>query len=352
MVFTPNKQLVFLKSLPTGYPVAGEHLAVQSSSTIDLDAPLQEGQVLLKVHLLAMDPFMRGPMRLSEPGDYFPSYTVGQPIYGITTSTVLKSTNPRFKKDDLVVGMTTFEEYTIVSSGPFSEWLAVCNEAKTSGLPLSYYVGILGMPGHTAYAGLLEVGKPKKGETLFVSGASGTVGQLVGQMGKLLGLHVVGSAGSDEKCAFLKEAGFDGVVNYKTDNMREKLAELCPNGVDVYFDNVGGETLEAAIERANRLARFVCCGMASTYNAEKEVGIRNLFKIIPKHITLEGFAVTDYSHLEGQFKKEVTQWLLDEKIKYRETITDGFDEAAQAFVDVMHGRNFGKQVVFVSKPSF
>ncbi|KAI9278775.1 hypothetical protein BDA99DRAFT_493132 [Phascolomyces articulosus] len=353
MVQTPNKQLVLLKQLPEGYPVVGEHIDVRES-TIDLEAPLQEGQALIKVHVISIDPFLRSSMRGNSRDEHIPPVDVDQPMYGYTLSTVIKSNIDKFQQDDIVVGITNLEEYTTISSSdPFFSVTRVRNDIKNSVLPLSYYVGVLGMPGHTAYAGLFEVGKPKKGETLFVSAAAGAVGQIVGQLGKILGLRVLGSAGSDEKIAYLKEIGFDAVFNYKTtSNISEKLTELAPKGIDVYFDNVGGETLEAVLENANRFARIVACGMISTYYSEKDIGVRNLMKIVPKHITLEGFAVFDYMHLEDQFTNEVTQWLKEEKMKYRESTTNGIDGAAQALVDAMHGKNNGKQIVHVSSPSF
>ncbi|KAI9278874.1 hypothetical protein BDA99DRAFT_544929 [Phascolomyces articulosus] len=353
MVQTPNKQLVLLKHILRGYPVAGEHIDVQESS-IDLEAPLKEDQALLKVHTISIDPFLRGPMKGVDAGGYFPPFDVGQTMYGYTISTVIKSNIDKFKQGDVVIGITNLEEYAVISSShPFFSFCIVRNDIKDSGLPLSYYVGVLGMPGLTAYFGFLEVGKPKKGETLFVSAAAGAVGQIVGQIGKILGLRVIGSAGTDEKIAYLKQIGFDAVFNYKkTNNMSEKLAELAPEGIDVYFDNVGGETLEAVLNNVNRFARIAVCGMVSTYNAEKDIGVHNLMNIVPKHAKLEGFAVSDYFHLEEQFTKDVVQWLKEGKLTYRESVAENIDEAAQALVDVMYGNNSGKQIIRVSDPSF
>ncbi|KAI7852709.1 hypothetical protein BDC45DRAFT_550450 [Circinella umbellata] len=353
MVQTSNKQLTLLKNIPHGYPVVGEHIDVKES-TIDLEAPLEEGAILLKIHIISADPFMRSPMKGNDSGSFFPPYLIGQPMYGMTVSSVIKSNNAKFNKDDLVVGITNIEEYTVIDpSNPFFNWLEIRNKTKTSGLPLSYAVSVLGMPGQTAYHGLLQVGKPKEGETLYVSAASGAVGQLVGQIGKQRGLKVVGSAGSDEKVAYLKEIGFDEAFNYKkTSSITNTLKELCPNGIDIYFDNVGGEQLEAAIDNANHFARFPLCGMISTYNTKEPVRVRNMMSLMPKHITLEGFSVSDYFQLNDQFTEEVTGWLKEGKIQYRETIAGSIDEAAQAVVDVFYGKNFGKQSIYVSDPSF
>ncbi|KAI9247495.1 hypothetical protein BDA99DRAFT_549008 [Phascolomyces articulosus] len=350
---TPNKQVIFLKTLDIGYPVVGEHIAVQESS-IDLNAPIEQDEFILKTLTISIDPFIRNPMKTpstkksAAPIAY---YSIGSPIYGFTASRVIRSRNTKFNEGDIVTGVTYLEEYTLISpkTNPFASWLTVRNEIKESGFPLSYHLSVMGMPGFTAHAGLFEIGKPKKGETLFVSAASGAVGQLVGQIAKLQGLYTIGSAGTDEKVAYLKEIGFDAAFNYKTTpDIAEKLAELAPQGIDIYFDNVGGEILEAALESANRFARFICCGMISIYNTENQVGIRNVFQIVGKHITMEGFMVQDYGHLEGAFIKEMKQWLNEGKIKYRETIVEGFDQTAQAILDVQYGKNFGKQLVKVA----
>ncbi|KAI8140402.1 hypothetical protein BJV82DRAFT_581365 [Fennellomyces sp. T-0311] len=343
-----NKQVIFSK-VPTGYPVPGEDITVQES-TFDLDAPVAEGEFVLKLLALSVDPYMRGRMRDPAIKSYSPAFPLGKPMTGDTMNVVVKSNNPNFKEGDLVYGLTgcgVFSEYFTVTKQmvPFFE---VRNDPKETGLPISNYVGVLAMPGMTAYVGLLKFGAPKKGETLYVSAASGAVGQLVGQIGKTLGLHVVGSAGSDEKVAYLKEIGFDGAFNYKTSDTNEKLSELCPNGIDIYFENVGGEMLEAVIDHANQFGRIIACGMISQYNREKPQGIHNLMKVVAKRLRIEGFIVGDSVEMKAPFRKDMTKWLLDGQIKYRETIADGIDKTPQALVDVLRGNNFGKQVVKVA----
>lgn len=195
---------------------------------------------------------------------------------------------------------------------------------------------------------MIKFGKPKKGESLYISAASGAVGQLVGQIGKILGLHVVGSAGSDEKVAYLKELGFDGAFNYKTQDTQEAFKELLPNGIDIYFENVGGKMLEDVISHANRFARIVCCGMISQYNTQNPTPIHNLIQVVAKSLEIRGFIVSDSPEMETPFREEVTKWVQEGKIKYRESVAEGIENTPEAFLDVLHGKNFGKQVVKVA----
>ncbi|KAI8140404.1 hypothetical protein BJV82DRAFT_715917 [Fennellomyces sp. T-0311] len=343
-----NTQVIFSK-IPTGYPVAGEHMTI-NKSTIDLDAHLSDGQFIIKQLAFSVDPYMRGRMRDASIKSYVPAFELGKPMTGGTMSIVIKSNNPRFKVGDIVdggVGAGVFEEYTLVT--PETEkYLTVRNDPKETGLPLTYYLGVLGMPGMTAYVGLKKFGAPKKGETLYVSAASGAVGQLVGQIGKALGLRVVGSAGTEEKVAYIKELGFDGVFNYKTSSTDQKLSELCPNGVDIYFENVGGEMLETTINHMNDFGRIVACGMISQYNTDKPYGVRNLMQIVAKRLRMEGFIVMDNVEMEEPFRKDMTQWLLEGKIKYRDSIISGIENTPQALIDVLQGKNFGKQIVKIA----
>ena len=194
----------------------------------------------------------------------------------------------------------------------------------------------------------MKFGKPKKGETLYVSAASGAVGQLVGQLGKIQGLRVVGSAGSDEKVEYLKELGFDSAFNYKNVDYNEALKEHCPNGIDIYFENVGGKMLEAVINNANRFARIVCCGMISQYNTQNPEPIHNLIQVVGKSLEIRGFIVSDSPELTEVFRKEVTQWIKEKKIQYREDVVEGIEQTPQALIDVLRGKNFGKKVVKVA----
>jgi NADPH-dependent curcumin reductase CurA len=196
---------------------------------------------------------------------------------------------------------------------------------------------------------LFAIGKPKKGETLFISAASGAVGQLVGQLGKEFGLHVVGSAGSDEKVAYLKSIGFDDAFNYKTENIDEALTRTCPKGIDVYFENVGGETLEIVINHMNVFGRIVACGMISQYNTQEYYGVKNLMMIVGKRLRFEGFIVSDHNDMEPEFLTKVIALLKEGKFQYRETISEGIETTPQALADVLKGNNFGKQVIKVDR---
>ncbi|KAK4521990.1 uncharacterized protein ATC70_004529 [Mucor velutinosus] len=338
-----NTEIIFAK-VPTTYPVEGEHMIVKKSE-IDLDAELPQGAILVKTLCLSVDPYMRGRMRDASTKSYSPAFPLNQPMNGHVMASVVKSNNDKFKEGDLVYGMSSFAEYALIPE-PYTTYLEVRNEAKDSGLPLTNYIGVLGMPGMTAYVGLIKFGKPKKGESLYVSAASGAVGQLVGQIGKILGLHVVGSAGSDEKVEYLKSIGFDGAFNYKTKDTKEAFAELLPNGIDIYFENVGGKMLEDVIAHANKFARIVCCGMISQYNTTEPYGIHNLIQVVAKSLEIRGFIVSDSPEMQEPFRRDMTKWLQD-GLKYRETVAEGIEKTPQALIDVLKGVNFGKQVVLL-----
>ncbi|ORZ05846.1 hypothetical protein BCR42DRAFT_484958 [Absidia repens] len=336
-----NTQIIFSK-VPTGYPVIGEDITVKKTE-FDLDAPLNDGEFIVKNLVLSVDPYMRGRMRDASVKSYSPPFDMNQPMTGHTMRLVIKSKSSLYPEQSYVYGLGAFEEYTKLNDQVAKAYgLVVRNDPKTNGIPLSNYVGVLGMPGMTAYAGLYKIGEIKKGETIYVSAASGAVGQLAGQIAKAQGLRVVGSAGSDEKVAHLKEIGFDGAFNYKTEDTDAKLTELCPNGIDVYFENVGGKMLEIVLTHLNTFGRIIACGMISQYNLTKAEKVGNLMNIVAKRIKFQGFIVSDYADLEPQFLADVTQMILDKKIKYRKD--------PEAFLDVLHGRNFGKQVVDVATP--
>ncbi|KAL0084870.1 hypothetical protein J3Q64DRAFT_1809666 [Phycomyces blakesleeanus] len=348
---TSNTQVIYVKP-PKEYPIIGETMKI-AKSTIDLDCALSQGDIIIKNLVLSVDPYMRGRMRDPSIESYAPAFEFNSVMTGDTMSVVIKSNNPKFKQGDLVYGKTGlgyFEEYSHVKGAYADIGYVVRNDPKTTGLPLTYYVGVLGMPGLTAYVGLQKYGKPKKGETLYVSAASGAVGQIVGQIGKALGLHVVGSAGSDEKVAYLKELGFDGAFNYKTQSIDEKLKELCPKGIDIYYESVGGEMLEHVLNHANNFGRIVVCGMISQYNTSNPYPIRNIIYVLTKRLTMSGFIVMDKENIayEEEFMRTCTQWLLEGKIKYRETVAEGIENTPQALLDVLKGKNFGKQVVKIA----
>ncbi|KAI9284117.1 hypothetical protein BC943DRAFT_326368 [Umbelopsis sp. AD052] len=343
---TSNTKVIFNK-IPTAFPQPGEHMVV-AKSTIDLDTPLADGDFIVKTLVLSVDPYMRGRMRAPETKSYSPPFLVGEPMNGHVVAEVIKSNNDKFKQGDYVYGNGPFQEYTHVRAAEAGRFV-VRNEARDSGLPVSYFVGVLGMPGLTAYVGLFAIGQPKKGETLFISAASGAVGQLVGQLGKEFGLHVVGSAGSDEKVEYLKTIGFDEAFNYKTENISEALGRTCPKGIDVYFENVGGETLEAAITHMNVFGRIVACGMISQYNTKDQYGVKNLISIVGKRLRFQGFIVSDHQELEPEFLTKVIALLKEGKFQYRESISEGVETTPQALFDVLKGNNFGKQVVKVDR---
>ncbi|KAL9555038.1 hypothetical protein MBANPS3_002548 [Mucor bainieri] len=338
-----NTQVIFTK-VPTAYPTEGEHMIIRKSE-IDLDAELLPGAILVKTLCLSVDPYMRGRMRDASIQSYSPAFPIDGPMSGHTMTSVVKSNNDKFKEGDIVYGMSGFSEYALIPEAEAAQ-LEVRNDAKDSGLPLTNYIGVLGMPGMTAYVGLIKWGKPKKGEYLYVSAAAGAVGQLVGQIGKVLGLHVVGSAGSDEKVEFLKSIGFDGAFNYKTTDTKEAFAKLLPNGIDIYFENVGGQMLEDVIDHANKNARIVCCGMISQYNTTEPHGVRNLMQVIVKALEIRGFIVGDSPEMQEPFRKDMTKWLQG-GMKYRESVADGIEKTPQALIDVLKGINVGKQVVLL-----
>lgn len=345
-----NKQVHYTGIIPTTYPEEGKHMKVVESF-IDLDAELPKGNLILKTLEISVDPYMRGRMRDPSIKSYLPAFEPNQPMLGDTMSVVIKSNNNDYKVGDLVYGRTgfgKFEEYSQLTAEEAKANFIVRNDAKENGLPVSNYVGVLAMPGFTAYYGLHQIGKPKPGETLYVSAASGAVGQLVGQFGKAAGCYVVGSASSDEKVEYLKSIGFDAAFNYRNGDIEENLRTYCPNGIDVYYENVGGKMLDAVLKVANNFARIVACGMISQYNLTKPEPLYNIGLIVNKRIKLDGFLYTDHHDYEEQFFREVTPLLVSGEIKYLESTSYGIESLPQALIDVLKGKNFGKQVVHIA----
>lgn len=337
-----NKAIIF-HSVPHGFPTS-ENLRLETRS-VDLDA-VPAGGVILKNGVTSFDPYMRGRMRPAEVKSYSPAYELGAPIDTAGVSKVVKSDCPDFKEGDVVIGPTRMEEYTVVEKERLAGLRLLDNK---EGLPLSYYLGILGMPGLTAYSSFYELGEPKKGETIFISAASGAVGSLVGQLAKREGLTVVGSVGSDDKAEFLTSTlGFDAAFNYKKESPSAALKKYAPQGIDIYYENVGGETLDAALEAANNFARFIMCGMISQYNAKSKselYGVKNTMNIVSKRLTIRGFIVGD-KNLGPKYSKEhqqnVKRWLVNKELTYRETLTEGLENAVDGFVGMLKGQNFGK----------
>jgi len=300
---------------------------------------LKEGELLLKSKYVSVDPYLRG--RMSDAPSYIEPFKVDKPIESGIIAEVLESKDSNFSKGDYVSGTLDWKE-TQVSN---AKGLMKVDPDKA---PLSAYLGVLGMTGLTAYLGLTEIGKPKKGETLLVSGAAGAVGSVVGQIGKILGLRVVGIAGTDEKVEMLKsEFGFDEGINYNTTKyMKEAIAKACPDGVDVYFDNVGGEISEAVLFNINKFSRTVNCGAISVYNdteLPKSISVQPF--LVKKSSSMQGFVIFDFVDKHPAGIKQLTEWLNQDKLTYTETIREGFENIPQAFLDLFDGKNKGKMVV-------
>jgi NADPH-dependent curcumin reductase CurA len=333
MTPTTNRQ-VLLKRRPVGRPVADDF------EIVDTPVPaLKDGDVLRRTIYLSLDPYMRG--RMSEGPSYAPAVALGQVMVGQTVSEVIESRNPAFKTGDIVVVYDGWQQYGC-SNGQGVRTI------DPSLAPISYSLGVLGMPGLTAYVGLLDLGQPKTGETVVVSAASGAVGSVVGQIAKIKGCRAVGVAGGTEKCDYvIRELGFDACVDHKRDDFADALAAACPGGIDVYFDNVGGPVLKAALRLINQNARIPLCGTIAEYNATELPPGPNLRPLLVKRAMIKGFIVSDHAERLPAFLKECAGWLREGKIKYREDIVEGLEAAPAALLKLFDGRNFGKLLVRV-----
>ncbi|KAK3166201.1 hypothetical protein QOZ80_1AG0042700 [Eleusine coracana subsp. coracana] len=312
---------------------------------VALRVPEDAGPAMLVKNLyLSCDPYMRGRMRDFH-GSYIPPFKPGSAIEGLGLGRVVDSTHPGFSAGDIVSGMTGWEDYSLISK---SEQL---RKIQQSDIPLSYHLGLLGMPGFTAYVGFYEICSPKKGEFVFVSAASGAVGQIVGQLAKLHGCFVVGSAGTNQKVELLKEKfGFDAAFNYKEEpDLTAALKRYFPEGIDIYFENVGGPMLDAVLLNMRMHGRIAVCGMVSQHGLTDPVGIHNLYCLVSKRIQMKGFIQSDHLHLFPLFVEDVTKHYRDGKIVYVEDMTLGLENGPAAFVGLFSGKNVGKQVVCVSQ---
>ena len=303
-----------------------------------------DGQIVIAVQFLSVDPYMRG--RMKDAASYAAPIQLGELITGGGVGRVIASRNPRYEVGDSVMGDVGWQTHCLTDGKGF-------RKVDPSLAPISTSLGILGMPGLTAYFGLLDLGKPKAGETVLVSGAAGAVGSLVGQIAKIQGCRAVGIAGSDDKVQWLtKELGFDAAFNYKTvvpDEYRNTIAALCPQGVDVYFDNVGGPLTDATFPLINQRARVIICGQIHHYNDEKGAqGPRHLFHLIVKRARVEGFLVFDYFERFKEGLTQMAQWLGDGKLQYREQFYTGFENTPSAFIGMLNGENTGKMLVKVA----
>eukprot|EP00253_Pinus_taeda_P029978 PITA_29978 len=334
-----NKQIIF-KDYITGVPKVSDMLLKSTKLPLQLKDGSQD--VLVKNLYLSCDPYTR--LRMRNRVFFTDNLTPGSVITSRGVSKVVISNHPDFKEDDLVMGYTGWEEYSIIPGANSLQ------KIKDTDLPISYYLGVLGFPGFTAYFGFYELGSPKAGEKVFVSAASGAVGQLVGQFAKLHGCYVVGSAGSKQKAELLKnKLGFDDAFNYKEEtDLKAVLKRYFPNGIDIYFENVGGEMLDAVLENINNRGRIAACGMISQYNLEEGQGIKNLTQVITKRLKIEGFIISDYWERYPQFAEKVRGYIKEGKIVYVEDIADGLENTPAAFAGIFEGKNIGKQVVRLS----
>ncbi|MEC1777291.1 NADP-dependent oxidoreductase [Bacillus mojavensis] len=338
---TTAQQQIQLARRPQGVPVHEDF----RFETISVPKPKQ-GEVLVKTLYVSVDPYMRG--RMQDTKSYVEPFALDEALSGGVIAEVV-SDGDKLKQGEIVIGNLNWQEYSAVSE-------SAVRKIDTSLAPASAYLGILGMTGLTAYFGLLDIGRPKEGETVVVSGAAGAVGSAVGQIAKIKGAHVVGIAGADDKIDYLKnELQFDEAINYKTaDDIQKALADACPNGVDVYFDNVGGPISDAVMNLLNEFARIPVCGAISSYNAENEaddMGPRVQSKLIKTKALMQGFIVSDYSDRFPEGAKQLAEWLRDGKLHYEETVTEGFENIPDAFLGLFKGENKGKQLIKVSDPS-
>ncbi len=326
---------IHLKQRPVGMPTENDFELVER--------PIPEpgpNQFLVRNIWMTVDPYMRG--RMMDRKSYVPPFQPGEVLDGGSVGQVVKSNNPGFAAGDYVCGFAAggWREYNVTDGTMFQK-------VDPSVAPLQCFLGVLGMPGLTAYTSLLRIGEPKAGETVFVSAAAGAVGSVVAQISKIKGCRVVGSAGSDDKCKWLvEEAGIDAAVNYRKGNLFGDVSKACPNGIDIYYENVGGEHLETALELMNQKGRLVMCGMISMYNAvEAPPGPRNLVNVIGRSLKMQGFIVSDYIDMVPQFYGDMGPWIAGGKIKWQETVQEGIANAPKAFLGLFRGDNTGKMLV-------
>ena len=326
---------ILLNNRPKGKPTVSNFEFVSE----DTELKVGEGEILLEAAYVSVDPYLRG--RMSDAKSYVPPFELNKPVQSGVVAKIVASKNKNFAEGDYVSGILSWKTQQI-STG---EGLLKVDGDKA---PLSTYLGVLGMTGLTAYLGLNEIGKPKAGETIVVSGAAGAVGSVVGQIAKILGLHVIGIAGTDEKIDMLKSKfGFDAGINYNTSkDINADIKALAPNGVDIYFDNVGGPISDAVLFNINRFARMIICGAISVYNETelpKSVSVQPF--LVKNSALMQGFIVSNYAEKFPEAMKHLSGWLAEGKLTYTETIVDGFDNIPTAFIDLFEGKNKGKMIV-------
>ncbi|OJI58434.1 NADP-dependent oxidoreductase [Vibrio vulnificus] len=339
----PTNRQIVLASRPVGAPTADNFALTQS----DIPTPAQ-GEMLLRSVYLSLDPYMRG--RMSDAKSYADPVGINEVMVGGTVCQVEASNHAEFEVGEWVLAYTGWQDYAL-SNGE-----GLIKLGKQPSHP-SYALGVMGMPGFTAYMGLLDIGQPKEGDTLVVAAATGAVGSMVGQIGKLKGCRVIGIAGGEEKCQFAKDTlGFDECIDHKAADFAEQLAKACHNGIDIYFENVGGKVFDAVMPLLNTGARIPLCGLISQYNATSlpegpDRMSMLMARLLIKRIKMQGFIIfDDYGHRYGEFAADMTQWLAQGKIHYREHLVQGLENAPDAFIGLLEGKNFGKMVVQTNQP--
>ena len=323
-----------LVARPQGFP--GEDLFELAETAIPDPG---EGQLLVRNAYFSVDPYMRP--RMNDVRSYVSPFTLGEAMTGGAVGRVVASRHSGFAEGDWVLHGLGWREWALSDGSGM-------RPIDPAGAPVSLSLGVLGMPGFTAYYGLFELGQPKEGETVLVSGAAGAVGSAAGQMAKIAGCRVIGSAGSAEKIAWLRELGFDDAFNYREQSVREALAQAAPEGIDIYFDNVGGDHLEAAIGALRTYGRVAACGSISRYNdVEATPGPRNMFMVVTKRLRIQGYIISDHYDRFPEFFAKAEEWFRDGRLQYRETVIEGIENAPQAFLGLLRGENLGKMLVKV-----
>ena len=327
---------VLLAARPKGYPRNEDFLVIESEIP-----KVKEGELLVKIDWLSLDPYMRG--RMNDVKSYAPSVEVGEVMVGGAVGTIIESRTSLFSTGEIVEGSFGWQSYAL------SNGLGLRKINPELG-PIQSSIGVLGMPGLTAYFGLLDVCQPIAGDTVVVSAASGAVGQIAGQIAKIMGCRVIGTAGTNEKVQFIvDELGFDVGINYKTENVGASLNSACTDGIDIYFDNVGGFVTDEVIKRINTGARIASCGQVSQYNLEEpELGPRNLFHLTKSQAKMEGFLVFAYEARYDEALHRLSKWINQDKLKYKEDIVEGIKNAPQTFIGMLNGENLGKTLIKVS----
>lgn len=324
---------VLLANRPKGWVQESDFRIVETELP-----PLQDGQVLVQNVYLSLDPYMRG--RMDDAKSYAAKTELNDVMVGGTVGTIIESKNPAFQTGDMVLGYFGWQQYGI------SNGKGLVKLDSAAGIPPSAYLGAVGMPGLTAWVGLISIGEPKAGETVVVSAASGAVGSVVGQLAKARGCRAVGIAGGKTKCDYVvNELGFDACVDYKAEQFVQDLAAATPDGIDIYFENVGGKVTEAVFRRLNPFSRIPLCGLVSQYNEQQPQGPRNYGAILINRAKVQGFIVSEHAQLFPQATKELTTLFREGRLKYRETVAEGLENAPRAFIGMLKGENLGKQLV-------